>query len=84
MQVDLLLPTSLSEIPLSRYQSFVKTKEASNDEEFIANVSKDIAAVALAERERCSDKVRSFTAKNSSGVVAYWLGEAATAIKRGD
>tara|TARA_R110001592_G_scaffold189727_1_gene435278 strand:+ start:620 stop:1372 length:753 start_codon:yes stop_codon:yes gene_type:complete len=36
MKVDLLLPTSLSEIPLSRYQSFVKTKEASNDEEFIA------------------------------------------------
>mgnify|MGYP003674455466 FL=1 len=36
MQVDLLLPTSLSEIPLSRYQSFLKTKEASNDEEFIA------------------------------------------------
>ena len=36
MKVDLLLPTSLSEIPLSRYQRFVKTKEASNDEEFIA------------------------------------------------
>ena len=36
MKVDLLLPTSLSEIPLSRYQSFLKTKEASNDEEFIA------------------------------------------------
>ena len=36
MKVDLLLPTSLSEIPLSRYQKFVKTKEASNDEEFIA------------------------------------------------
>ena len=36
MKVDLLLPSSLSEIPLSRYQKFVKTKEASNDEEFIA------------------------------------------------
>jgi len=36
MKVDLLLPTSLSEIPLSRYQKFVKTREASNDEEFIA------------------------------------------------
>ena len=36
MKLDLLLPTSLSEIPLSRYQQFVKTKEASNDDEFIA------------------------------------------------
>ena len=36
MKVDLLLPSSLSEIPLLRYQKFVKTKEASNDEEFIA------------------------------------------------
>ena len=36
MKVDLLLPTSLSEIPLSRYQKLVKTREASNDEEFIA------------------------------------------------
>jgi len=36
MKLDLLLPTSLSEIPLSRYQNFVKTKEASNDDEFIA------------------------------------------------
>ena len=36
MKVDLLLPSSLNEIPLSRYQKFVKTKEASNDEEFIA------------------------------------------------
>ena len=36
MKLDLLLPTSLSEIPLSRYQQFVKTKESSNDDEFIA------------------------------------------------
>ena len=36
MKFDLLLPTSLSEIPLSRYQQFIKTKEASNDDEFIA------------------------------------------------
>ena len=36
MKMDLLLPTSLSEIPLSRYQNFIKTKEASNDDEFIA------------------------------------------------
>ena len=36
MKLDLLLPTSLSEIPLSRYQQFIKTKEASNDDEFIA------------------------------------------------
>ena len=36
MKVDLLLPTSLSEIPLSRYQDFIAMKEKSNDEEFIA------------------------------------------------
>ena len=36
MKLDLILPTSLSEIPLSRYQEFIKTKEASNDDEFIA------------------------------------------------
>ena len=36
MKLDLLLPTSLSEIPSSRYQQFIKTKEASNDDEFIA------------------------------------------------
>ena len=36
MKLDLLLPTSLSEIPLLRYQQFIKTKEASNDDEFIA------------------------------------------------
>lgn len=36
MNIDLLLPTSLSEIPLSRYQQFIEMKEASNDDEFIA------------------------------------------------
>ena len=36
MTVDLLLPTSLSEIPLSRYQEFIAMQENSNDEEFIA------------------------------------------------
>jgi len=37
MKVDLILPTSLSEIPLSRYQEFIEMKESSNDDEFIAN-----------------------------------------------
>lgn len=36
MELDILLPSSLREIPLSRYQEFVEMKEASNDEEFIA------------------------------------------------
>jgi hypothetical protein len=36
MKLDILLPESLSAIPLSRYQEFIKTKEASNDDEFIA------------------------------------------------
>ena len=37
MKLDILLPTSPSEIPLSRYQKFIEKKEQSNDEEFIAN-----------------------------------------------
>ena len=37
MKLDILLPNSLSEIPLSRYQEFVAMKEKSNDEELIAN-----------------------------------------------
>ena len=36
MKLDLLLPNSLSEIPLSRYQEFVEMREKSNDEEFVA------------------------------------------------
>ena len=36
MKLDLLLPISLSEIPLIRYQQFIEMKEASNDDEFIA------------------------------------------------
>jgi len=36
MKVNLTLPTSLNEIPLSRYQEFLKLKKNSNDEEFIA------------------------------------------------
>tara|TARA_R100001460_G_scaffold40487_1_gene75689 strand:- start:1167 stop:1919 length:753 start_codon:yes stop_codon:yes gene_type:complete len=37
MQIDLILPTSLNEIPLFRYQEFIEMKESSNDDEFIAN-----------------------------------------------
>jgi len=37
MKLEILLPNSLSEIPLSRYQEFIEMKENSNDEEFIAN-----------------------------------------------
>jgi hypothetical protein len=36
MKLDITLPTSLSEIPLSRYQQFIEMKDKSNDEEFIA------------------------------------------------
>ena len=36
MKLDITLPTSLSEIPLSRYQEFISMKDKSNDEEFIA------------------------------------------------
>ena len=33
MKLDITLPTSLSEIPLSRYQQFIEMKDKSNDEE---------------------------------------------------
>jgi len=36
MKLNITLPTSLSEIPLHRYQQFIKMKDNSNDEEFIA------------------------------------------------
>jgi len=36
MKLDIKLPASLSEIPLTRYQQFIEMKEKSNDEEFIA------------------------------------------------
>ena len=37
MDLEILIPTSLSEIPLVRYQKFVEMQEKSNDEELIAN-----------------------------------------------
>jgi hypothetical protein len=37
MKLDIILPTTLSEIPLVRYQKFIEMKEQSNDDEFIAN-----------------------------------------------
>jgi len=37
MKLDILLPTSLSEIPLCRYQKFIEMKEHRNDEELITN-----------------------------------------------
>jgi len=36
MKLELLIPTSLSEIPLKHYQEFRKVAENSNDEEFIS------------------------------------------------
>jgi hypothetical protein len=36
MKVELIIPTSLSEIPLKHYQDFLKMQKNSNDEEFIA------------------------------------------------
>lgn len=36
MKLNITLPTSLSEIPLHRYQQFIEMKDNSNDEEFIA------------------------------------------------
>jgi len=36
MKVNINVPTNLNEIPLKRYQEFMKVQENSNDEEFIA------------------------------------------------
>ena len=36
MKLELLIPTSLSEIPLKHYQAFVKMRESSTDEDFVA------------------------------------------------
>ena len=36
MKLDITLPTTLSDIPLHRYQQFIEMKESSNDQEFIA------------------------------------------------
>ncbi|NBP60407.1 MAG: hypothetical protein EBU53_04795, partial [Proteobacteria bacterium] len=36
MKVNINIPTSLDEIPLKRYQEFIKVQTNSNDEEFIA------------------------------------------------
>ena len=36
MKIDITLPTSLNEIPLTRYQKFIEMKDKSNDQEFIA------------------------------------------------
>jgi hypothetical protein len=35
MKIDITIPTDLSEIPLTRYQTFIEMQEKSNDEEFI-------------------------------------------------
>ena len=35
MKTEIVIPTSLSEIPLKSYQEFMKVVEKSNDEEFI-------------------------------------------------
>ena len=36
MQLELTVPTSLNEIPLSNYQEFIKMREKTNDDEFMA------------------------------------------------
>jgi hypothetical protein len=36
MKVKINIPTSLDEIPLKRYQDFLKVQSTSTDEEFVA------------------------------------------------
>jgi hypothetical protein len=42
MKTEIVIPTSLSEIPLMNYQKFIKLVEGSNDEELIAQKSIEI------------------------------------------
>lgn len=58
MKVNITVPTSLDEIPLKRYQDFLKVQKNSNDEEFIAQKMieifcgielKDVAKIRLAD-----------------------------------
>ncbi len=42
MTTEIVIPTSLSEIPLMSYQKFIKLVEGSNDEELIAQKSIEI------------------------------------------
>ena len=42
MTTEIVIPTSLSEIPLMNYQKFIKLVEGSNDEELIAQKSIEI------------------------------------------
>jgi hypothetical protein len=42
MKTEIVVPTSLSEIPLKSYQEFMKVAENSNDEEFIAQKTIEI------------------------------------------
>ncbi len=42
MKTEIVIPTSLSEIPLMSYQKFMKLVEGSNDEELIAQKSIEI------------------------------------------
>lgn len=42
MKTEIVIPTSLSEIPLKSYQEFMKVVENSNDEEFIAQKTIEI------------------------------------------
>ena len=42
MKTEIVIPTSLSEIPLKSYQEFIKVVENSNDEEFIAQKTIEI------------------------------------------
>ena len=45
MKTEIVIPTTLSEIPLMNYQKFIKLVEGSNDEELIAQKSIEFSVV---------------------------------------
>ena len=58
MEIDLNVPTSLSEISLKRYQTYVAMQENSNDDEFVAQKMIEIFCdVTL--KDICTKKLQS-------------------------
>ena len=67
MKLDITLPTTLSDIPLHRYQEFIEMKENSNDEEFIAQkmiqifCNIDLGKVAKIKMKDLNELITHFT-----------------------
>ncbi len=50
MKTEIVIPTSLSEIPLKSYQEFMKVVEKSNDDEFIGQGLQTLDQIGISKR----------------------------------